>query len=142
MITAKYTPSRTAEHLASCLTKVINAYTRGGYTIGVIIMDQVFDKVTELIPQVECNNTAAKEHVTDIERQHRTIKKRARTMRSSLPFTYLLKDLVINLVYFVFFLEFIPASQGDFSQPVATRDRESPACELESLFRVVRGRSH
>ena len=113
MITAEYTPSRKAKQLASCLTKVINVYTRGGYTVNVVLMDQEFDKVEELIPQVECNTTAAREHVGDIERQHRTIKERARTVRSSLPFTYLPKDIVIHLVYFAcFWLNAFPHPKG------------------------------
>ncbi|KAL7523154.1 hypothetical protein ACHAWF_000400 [Thalassiosira exigua] len=103
MITAEYTPSRTANQLASCLTKVINVYTRAGYTVNVVLMDQEFDKVEELIPQVECNTTAAREHVSNIERQHRTVKERVCTVRISLPFTYIPKDIMIHLVYFTCF---------------------------------------
>ncbi|KAL7525010.1 hypothetical protein ACHAWF_001172 [Thalassiosira exigua] len=101
MITAQYNPSKMTKQSASCLTK--DVYTRGGYTINVILMDQEFDKVEELIPQVKCNTSAAREHITDIENQHRTVKERACTVRSGLPFTYLPKELVINLVYFVCF---------------------------------------
>ncbi|KAL7524129.1 hypothetical protein ACHAWF_000820 [Thalassiosira exigua] len=144
MITAKYTPSRTAKQLASCLTKVINVYTWGGYTVNVVLTDEEFVKVKGLIPQVECNTTAAREHVSDIERQHCTIKKRARTVHSSLPFAYLPKDLVIHLVYFAcFWLIVFPYPKG-ISANMSPKEIVK-ACELKiartCLFWVVCRRS-
>ncbi|KAL7549298.1 LOW QUALITY PROTEIN: hypothetical protein ACHAWF_012568 [Thalassiosira exigua] len=49
---SQITPRRTAKY---CLTYIINVYTRGGYTISVILMDQDFNKVEELIPQAKFN---------------------------------------------------------------------------------------
>ena len=43
--TAEYVPSRTGPILAHSLKKVLNVYTRGGFMVNVILMDQEFDKV-------------------------------------------------------------------------------------------------
>ncbi|KAL7529067.1 hypothetical protein ACHAWF_002822 [Thalassiosira exigua] len=77
-----------AKQLSSCLSKYINVYTPcGGYTIKLVLMDQECDKMDALIPQIECNNAAAREHVSNIERQHCTIKECTCTVHSSLLLT-------------------------------------------------------
>ena len=64
-----------------------------------ILMDQDFDKVTDLLPNVEVNTTVAHEHVSEIEKMHRTIKEHAWGTRVMLPFAHLPKPIVINLIY-------------------------------------------
>ena len=62
---------------------------------------------------VKCNTTAAREHVAEIERAHRTIKERARRVVAELPFDCLPHMLVIHLVYFVVkWLNAVPADLG------------------------------
>ena len=58
-----------------------------------ILMDQEFDKVTNLLPNMEVNTTAAHKHISG------TIKEYAWGTRAMLPFAHLLKLIVINLIY-------------------------------------------
>ena len=74
LVTAKYLPTRMAKQLGSLLTKVVNLYAQGGFTVHTILMDQEFDKVTDLLPNIEVNPTVACEQISEIERMHRTIK--------------------------------------------------------------------
>ena len=98
LVTAKYLQPWMAKQLGSLLTKVVNLYARGGFTVCTILMDQEFDKVTDLLPNVEVNTTAACEHIAEIKRMHRTIKEHARRTRAMLPFAHLPKPIVINLI--------------------------------------------
>ena len=99
LVTAKYLPTRMGKQLGSSLTKVVSLYAQGGFTVCPIWMDQEFDKVTDLLLNVEVNTTVAHEHVLEIERMHRTIKEHARGTRAMLPFAHLPKPIVINLIY-------------------------------------------
>jgi hypothetical protein len=52
-------------------------------------MDGEFEKIKDLMPQVVCNTTAAKEHVSKAEQNIRTIKERTREIIGTLPFEYI-----------------------------------------------------
>jgi hypothetical protein len=64
-------------------------------------MDGEFEKVRDLIPRVECNTTAAKEHVSEAERTIRTIKERTRGLLGNLPFQHLPRRMKIEFIYFM-----------------------------------------
>ena len=65
-------------------------------------MDGEFEKiVSKLSSKTVINITSAKEHVTDIERMIRSVKDKSRTVVSTLPFDYIPKLIITNLVYFV-----------------------------------------
>ena len=66
-----------------------------------ILMDQEFDKLDGALGLVEINTTAAREHVGEIERDIRTLKERARTITSVLPYDVLPKQMVVHLIYHV-----------------------------------------
>ena len=53
---------------------VLQVYEHAGFRVRTILMDRELEKVQDLIPRVECNTTAAKEHVSESERAIRTIK--------------------------------------------------------------------
>jgi len=46
----------------------------GGFKVRTLLMDGEFEKVRNLMPCIECNTTAANEHVSEAERTIRTIK--------------------------------------------------------------------
>ncbi len=69
LITAEYTPSCTAKLLADRIRRIIDLYSRGGYQVGTILMDNDFEKLTSLVPIIQINTTAAKERFPEIERQ-------------------------------------------------------------------------
>ncbi len=68
LLTAEFLPVRTAKSLASRIKKIKHLYGRGGFTVGTILMDNEFENVRPLVPNLHINTTAAKEHVPKIER--------------------------------------------------------------------------
>jgi len=66
LATVEQLPSRTATQLSNSLIKIVKLYTRTGFIVKVIMMDQEFDKVEDACNMVEINTTAAREHVGEI----------------------------------------------------------------------------
>ena len=86
------------------------------------MMDGEFAKLESSFDIVEINTTAAREHVGEIERSIRTIKERARSISTVLPYTTLPKQLVIHLIYYVvMFLNAMPAKTG-ISETISPRE--------------------
>ena len=54
--------------LTKSLRKVLMLYARGGFIVNLALMDKEFDKIKDIIPFLEVNTTAAREHVGNIER--------------------------------------------------------------------------
>ena len=77
-VTAEHVPVRTATNLSKHMTRVLEVYKKAGFIVRTILMDGEFEKIRPLLPTVECNTTAAKEHVSKAERTIRTIKERTR----------------------------------------------------------------
>ena len=50
LITAKYTPSRTAKQLAADIRRVMDVYARGGFQVGTVLMDNKFEPLRNLVP--------------------------------------------------------------------------------------------
>ncbi len=85
-VTAEHVPVRTAASLVKHLNRVIQVYCRTGFVVRMLMMDREFEKIKDLLPMVECNTTAAKEHISAAERMIRTIKERAQGLIGTLPF--------------------------------------------------------
>ena len=76
-VTVEHVPVRTATSLSKHLKQVFEVYGRAGFVVRTILMDgEFFEKVKSLMPTVECNTTAAKEHVSKAEQTIRTVKER------------------------------------------------------------------
>ena len=78
-------------------------------------MDGEFEKIKSLMPSVECNTTAAKEHVSEAEQTIRTVKERIRGLLATLPlpFSHIPKRMKIEFVYFVIlWLNAFPVKSG------------------------------
>jgi hypothetical protein len=86
LVTAKFTPSQTAKKLALGITRMIDLYARGGFQMGMVLMDNEFEKLRNLVPILVINTTAAKEHVPEVEHKIRLIKERGRGILNTLPF--------------------------------------------------------
>ncbi len=67
-VTTKHLPVRTAMSLSKYLQQVLLVYGWAGFRVRSILMDGEFEKVKGLMPTVECNTTAAKEHISKAER--------------------------------------------------------------------------
>ena len=63
LVTAENVTRRTASHLHRALNKIIALYARGGFRVKVVLMDNEFKKVRDLLSIVEVNTTAVREHV-------------------------------------------------------------------------------
>ena len=76
-------------------------------------MDGEFEKLKPLMPSVECNTTAAKEHVSEAERTIRTLKERVRGLLNTLPFENLPRRMKIEFIYFmVLWMNEFPVKSG------------------------------
>jgi hypothetical protein len=112
-ITAEHTPVRTAASLSKHLKRVLEVYARAGFVVRTILMDGGFEKIKSLMPSVECNTTAAKEHVSEAERTIRTVKERVSGLLAKLPFSHIPKRMKIEFVYFVIlWLNAFPVRSG------------------------------
>ena len=75
-VTVEDFSQRTAKKLANALRKVVFLYARRGFVVHHALMDMEFEKVKDLVPLVEVNATAAREHVRLIERKIRYLKEK------------------------------------------------------------------
>ena len=75
-VTAAHVPVRTALNLSKHMSRVVEVYKRAGFIVRTILMDGEFEKIRPHLPTLECNTTAAKEHISEVERTIRTIKER------------------------------------------------------------------
>jgi hypothetical protein len=115
-VTAEHVPVRTATNLSKHMTRVVEVYKRAGFIVRTISMDGEFEKIQPHLPTVECNTTAAKEHVSEAERTIRTIKERTRGILATLPFSHLPRRMKIKFVHFiVLWLNAFPVRSGILS---------------------------
>jgi hypothetical protein len=112
-VTAEHVPVRTATNLSKHITRVLEVYKQAGFVVRTILMDGEFEKIRPLLPNLECNTMAAKEHVSEAERTIRTIKERTRGLLATLPFSHMPRQMNIKFVYFiVLWLNAFPVKSG------------------------------
>jgi hypothetical protein len=122
LVTAEFTPSRTAKQLAAGITRMIYLYARGGFQVGMVLMDNEFEKLQNLVPILAINTMAAKEHVPEVERKIRLIKERGRGILNTLPFKKIPRLMLIKLVYHVvLWLNAFPVNSGE-SETLSPRE--------------------
>ena len=113
LVTAEFTPSRTAKQLAAGNTRMMALYTCGGVQVGTVLMENEFEKLRNLMSILAINTTAAKEHVPEVECMIRLIKERGRGILNTLPFKKMPRLMLIELVYHVvLWLNAFPANSG------------------------------
>ncbi len=100
-VTAEHMPVQTAKSLAKHIDRVANVSTQAGFIIRTILMNREFEKIKDLVPCLECNTTAAKEHVCEAERGIQMVKERTRGVIATLPFEHIPRKMKIEFVYFV-----------------------------------------
>ena len=114
-LTAEYLPRRTAKQLANALRKVICLYACGGFVVRHTMMGMEFEKIKDLVPLVEVNTTAAREHVGLTERAIRHLKEKVRDTNSELPFVRIPILVLIQTVYScAFWIDAFPNRSEDF----------------------------
>ena len=100
LTTAEYLPHRTTVQLSNSLKKLIYLYARGGFLVQHALMDMDFVKVKELVPLVEDNTTAAREHVAVIEHKICHVKERVQVTISEYPFRWIPVIVLVHTMYF------------------------------------------
>ena len=88
-------------------------YGRAGFRVRTVLMDGEFEKLKPIMPTIECNTTAAKEHVRKAEHTIRTLKERVCGLLAMQPFKHIPKRVKIEFVYFiVLWLNAFPVRTG------------------------------
>ena len=82
--------------------RMVYGYESGGFVVNLMLMDMEFEKIKDVLPMVEVNTTAAREHVPDIEGQIRTIKERVRSVTLDFPFNPVLRLVLVQTVYTIY----------------------------------------
>ena len=76
-------------------------------------MDMEFDRVAELLGNIEVNIRAAREHMGEVERMYQNVNQRGRGFDNALPCSYLPAHMIIHLVHFiVMWLNELTAGRG------------------------------
>jgi hypothetical protein len=122
-VTAEHIPVRTALSLSKRMARVLEVYGCTGFRVRSILMDGEFEKLKPLMPSVECNTTAVKEHISKAERTIQTLKERTRELVTTLPFTHLPRRMKIKFIYFmVLWMNAFPVKSG-ISQTFLPREQ-------------------
>ncbi len=112
-VTVEHLPVRTTKALVKHIKRVLHVYGRGGFNVRTILMDGEFEKIKGLLHNVECNTTAAKEHMSEAKQMIRTIKERTRGLLATLPFEHIPRRMKIEFTYFiVLWLNAFPVKSG------------------------------
>ncbi len=112
-VTAEHVLVRTATSLSKHLNQIIQVYQRAGFLVKTVLMDREFKKIKDLMSQLECNTTMAKEYVSEAERTIWTIKERTRGLICTLPFDNIPRQMKIEFIYFIILcLNTFPAKNG------------------------------
>jgi hypothetical protein len=112
-VTTEHQPVRMVTSLSKHLQQVLLVYGRAGFRVGSISMDGEFEKMKGLMPMVECNTTAAKEHISKAEHSIRMVKEWTGGIVIKLPLTHILRRMKIEFVYFtVLWLNAFPVKMG------------------------------
>ncbi len=101
LVTAEHMPTRTAKQLAADIVHVMDLYSRGGFQVGTVLMDNEFKKLRNLVPVLAMNTTATKEHVPKVEWRIRLIKERGRGILNTLLFKKMPQIMLVELIYHV-----------------------------------------
>ena len=92
---------------------MIDLYACGGFQVGMVLMDNEFEKLQNLLPILVINTIVAKEHVPEVEHKIKLIKEQGRGILNTLPFKKMHGLMLIELVYHVvLWLNTFPAKSG------------------------------
>ncbi len=113
LVTAEHMPTRTEKQLAAGIVRIMDLYLRGGFQVGMVLMDNEFKKLRNLVPVLAVNTTAAKEHVPEVKRRIRLIKEQGRGILNTLPLKKMPQIMLIELIYHVvLWLNAFPKKSG------------------------------
>ena len=95
------------------IEQIKHLYKKGGFTIGTVLMDNEFEKLCPLVPEMQLNTTAASKHVPEIECCNQLVKERARGILNTLPYKRMPQTILVKLIYHVvLWLNAFPSKTG------------------------------
>lgn len=110
-VTVEHLTNRKATHVANWLAAMIRLYKHQGCKVTTIHANPEFKALKDQLPMVE--TSGADDHILDIERMIRTTKDRVRSAYNTLPYSRVLRMMVIHLVHnAVFWIKSMPATHG------------------------------
>ncbi|KAL7534225.1 hypothetical protein ACHAWF_004758 [Thalassiosira exigua] len=118
-----------ASELSSALSKVVNLYARGGFTMCTVLVDMTFNKLVDKVPLLEIKSTATCEYMEDVERGIGVIKElfvaifwlRGFPVKKCISQRYLPREIVTGRV--VDFAKYCKGCFGDYVEPGLVRHR-------------------
>ena len=110
---------------------MIDLYAHGGFQVGTVLMDNEFERLPNLVPILATNTTVVTEHIPEVKRKIRLIKKWGRVILNTLPFKKMPRLMLIELVYhMVLWLNAFPANSGE-SETLSSREIVYYRCKLD-----------
>jgi hypothetical protein len=100
LLTAEHTPC-TAKNLASCIKRIMSLCSRGGFRIGTILMDNEFEKLKVLVPEIVVNMTTAKGPVPEVKHRIRLINEHGCGFLNMMPHKKMPQVMHVELIYHV-----------------------------------------
>ncbi len=79
----------------------MDLYLCKGFHVGMVLMDNEFEKLRNLMPIFVVSTTAAKEHMPEVEGLIWLIKECGRGILKTLPFKKMPQVILIELIYYV-----------------------------------------
>ncbi len=74
----EHVPIWVAKSFAKHIQRVLQMYWCEGFSIRIILVDREFEKIKDIQANIECNTTAAKEHMSKGRHMIRTIREQTR----------------------------------------------------------------
>ena len=96
--TAANVTNRSKKTILKQLTKILRLYHGRGFRVTRVFGDKEFECIRDDIRPIGLDITPADEHVPEVERSIRTMKDWARTTIQSLPYLYLPRGMIIELI--------------------------------------------
>jgi hypothetical protein len=113
LVTAEHMLTRTAKQLAAGIVRVMDLYSCSGFQVGMVLTDNEFEKLWNLVPVLAVNTTAAKEHVPKVKQRIRLIKECGRGILNTIPFKKMPQIMLVKLIYHVvLWLNAFPMKSG------------------------------
>jgi hypothetical protein len=88
-------------------------YAKGGFQVGIVLMDNKFESLRNLVLIIAINITAAREQVPEIKCRIRLMKECGRGILNTLPYKKIPQLMLIELIYHVvMWLNAFPMKSG------------------------------
>jgi hypothetical protein len=114
--TIEWIEKRTLDHYQTACSNAVNEYVKAGFIVTTMLVDQEFKGLSDYMfakHKVIVNVSSAQDHVSEAERNNRTIKERIRACFHDLPFKSIPKLMIKYMVYeMTRRLNFFPAKGG------------------------------